>query len=235
MGILSDWQIERDIKITPFELYNKEKQTGKVSWGCGSYGYDARVGYKFRVFKPYPCTVIDPKNFDTRMLEEVDLTPTNHEDGVQSKFTTIPDHILIPPHSFVLAETIETFTIPRDVLCVVVGKSTYARCGLVCNVTPGEPEWTGKWTIELSNTTPIPIKVYCGEGIMQCLFFRADGRDERTQSILNLVLSGGYDNHELYNMLHEDVTCRTSYADKKGKYQNQDGITNPSVTKKENK
>lgn len=122
------------------------------------------------------------------------------KDACEAKKRSLkPNYILIPPHSFVLAESIETFNIPRDILVVVLGKSTYARCGLVVNVTPGEPEWVGKWTIEISNTTPLPAKVYCGEGVMQALFLRAD------------------------------EVCQTSYKDRSGKYQGQTGLTLPKT------
>jgi len=268
MGILSDWQIERDVKITPFAKYDRQEQLGKVSWGVGSYGYDARIGYKFRVFKPFVpgCSnpVIDPLDFNPGLLEEVDYSPLCHEcvhlGSIQNRLHYTyecrhcqtgtdtpepmnvlscparfqpPNHILIPPHSFVLGETVEHFDIPRDVLCVVVGKSTYARCGLVVNVTPGEPEWRGKWTVEVSNTTPLPAKVYCGQGIMQCMFFRSDGRDESVGSVVAQMLAESGRKDELYQQLHADVTCRVSYADKKGKYQDQKGLTNPTVTKED--
>lgn len=259
MGILADWQIERDVKITPFAKYDRQEQLGKVSWGVGSYGYDARIGYKFRVFKPFVpgCSnpVIDPLDFNPGLLEEVDYTPPTEHSWASSDggpammcsrcgvyhanphrasydakcFASVhPNHILIPPHSFVLGETVEHFDIPRDVLCVVVGKSTYARCGLVVNVTPGEPEWRGKWTVEVSNTTPLPAKVYCGQGIMQCMFFRSDGRDESVGSVVAQMLAESGRKDELYQQLHADVTCRVSYADKKGRYQDQGGVTNPS-------
>ena len=268
MGILPDWMIERDIGITPLEQAGKRE--GKISYGLSSYGLDCRLGYKFKVFKPYPATVIDPKNFDPRMLEDVDLTqdtahkPKSHKDGTYScsscgKVIHVggdiidppcpvgkPDHLIIPPHSFVLAESLEHFKIPRDVLCVVLGKSTYARCGLIVNVTPGEPEWEGHWTIELSNTTPLPMKVYPGEGIMQCLFFRSDGWRESlfnkikslgdtlglksvTQAVADMVTSIYHWRSSL-----DFLSCRTSYKDKVGKYQSQAGLTLPTVDGKDN-
>lgn len=259
MGILADWQIERDIKITPFEKYDREAQKGRISHGLGAYGYDARIGYKFRVFKPFVPgavnPVVDPLNFNPGMLEEVDYTPKyNHnwmrhplsdrDDRIPSEPeycntcgawkgtpsehknqcpTTAPDHILIPPNSFALGETVEWFDIPRDVLCVVVGKSTYARCGIIVNVTPGEPEWSGRWTIEISNTTPLPAKIYCGQGIAQCMFFRTDGLRELNTRVIC----------QSFNVLVKDeefekASCRVSYKDKKGRYDGQTGITNPS-------
>lgn len=241
MGILSDRQIRNEIGITPFKDYGP-KVPGTISSGLGSYGYDVRLGYKFKVFSPIHAKEIDPKNFDPACLVDVDLSPTyNHiwvaryqdmnsskigwqctwcgqskethiklepevkgetcsVEGENPQLRTKCDHILIPPHSFVLAESLERFKIPRDVLCVVVGKSTYARCGLIVNVTPGEPEWEGVWTIEISNTTPLPVRVYPGEGIMQCLFYRSDDADRG---------------------------CERSYADKAGKYQGQNGLTLP--------
>lgn len=230
MGVLADWQIEALAKnhgmIDPYDP--GDRKPGKISSGTSSYGYDVRVGYKFKVFSPICATVIDPKNFDPKMLVEVDLTPKQHkwvpvqgkraclacastcDFGDTSKFEQwikepcggLIDHILIPPHSFALGESVETFDIPRDILVVVLGKSTYARSGIIVNVTPGEPEWKGKWTIEVSNTTPLPAKIYPGEGLMQALFFRAD------------------------------QVCRTSYADKKGKYQDQKGLTLPKAEPK---
>lgn len=276
MGILPDWMIERDIKITPFEKYNREKQLGKVSWGLGSYGYDARIGYKFRVFKAFAAgcehPVVDPLNFNPKLLEEVDYSPPDmdaghiwegpdmiggqqckycgvniankHRDHVtwtascqQTKRTAVPDHILIPPNSFALGETVEWFELPRDVLCVVLGKSTYARCGIIVNVTPGEPEWRGRWTVEISNTTPLPAKIYCGQGIMQCLFLRTDGyRDIHARDIQQLykeVRNSEEIDEDRMKAVMKEGTCRVSYADKKGKYQDQTGMTNPTVTKKE--
>jgi dCTP deaminase len=268
MGVLTDWQIERDVVITPFSP--AQKRDGQISWGCSSYGYDVRLGYKFRVFNPYPpggaAHVIDPKNFDPKMLVEVDLTPSTHKWsslGVCEKCKTcvgdnpppdcefVPDHIIIPPHSFVLGESVEEFRFPRDINCLVVGKSTYARCGLIVNVTPGEPDWQGRWTIELSNTTPLPMKVYAGEGIMQCVFLRSDARDELAIAAIadyldvpNPPVQEGWappTKEEAANYLRQlvlregpifkEATCHQSYADKKGKYQNQGGLTLPEVDK----
>lgn len=219
MGILSDRQIRDEGVVTPCEPC--VKRPGVVSYGLTSYGYDARIGYRFRVFKPYPCTVIDPKNFDDRMFEAVDLTCSLQ-----------PAYITVPPHSFVLGETVERFRIPRDTLAVVVGKSTYARCGLVVNVTPLEPEWEGVVTVELSNTTPLPLRVYAGEGIMQVLFLRSDGHreDDRRdfESLRDYFMKSGVDVPR-YRRDTATRSCETSYADKKGRYQGQTGVTPPTV------
>jgi dCTP deaminase len=180
MGALPDWQIERDIKIEPFA--HGQSRPGVISYGVTSYGYDVRVGRHFKVFTNARCAVVDPKNFDPKSFVDIE-----------------GDFCLIPPNSFALAETVEYLEIPRNIISIAVGKSTYARCGIIINVTPLEPEWRGRVTIEISNTTPLPAKIYAGEGIAQILFFRT-----------------------------EDV-CRTSYADKKGKYQDQKGLTLPFV------
>ena len=149
-------------------------------WVCPSYGYDFRVADEFKVFTNIYNTVVDPKNFDPKSFVDIKA-----------------DVCIIPPNSFALARTIEYFRIPRDVLTVCLGKSTYARCGIIVNVTPFEPEWEGHVTIEISNTTPLPAKIYANEGIAQVLFFQSD---------------------EL---------CEVSYKDKKGKYQAQRGVTLP--------
>jgi dCTP deaminase len=180
VGVLPDWQIERDIKIEPFA--QGTPRVGVVSYGVSSYGYDVRVGRHFKVFTNARCAVVDPKNFDPASFVDIE-----------------GDHCLIPPNSFALAETVEYLEIPRNVIAICVGKSTYARCGIIVNVTPLEPEWRGRITIEISNTTPLPAKVYAGEGIAQILFLRTD------------------------------ATCKTSYADKQGKYQDQKGLTLPFV------
>lgn len=244
--------------ITPFE--EGKKRPGVISYGLSSLGYDVRIGYKFRVFKSYPHTEIDPKNFNPALLEEVDLTPLTYcpdcpegEAAKSSGFTcsgglgppacktcsdtgTVrddhqpPDHILIPPHSFALGESVEWFKIPRDILVVALGKSSYARCGLVVNVTPGEPDWSGIWTIEMSNTTPLPLRVYAGEGIMQTLFLRSDERDRATEMAMLDRLSGrDIQAHYLYEKALKEAGCETSYADKKGKYEGQTGLTLPKV------
>jgi dCTP deaminase len=166
--------------IEPFE--DRQVRQGVISYGLSSYGYDIRVANEFKVFTNINNTVVDPKNFDDRSF--VDMKT---------------DVCIIPPNSFALAKTVEYFRIPRDVLTVCVGKSTYARCGLIVNVTPFEPEWEGYVTLEISNTTPLPAKVYANEGISQVLFFQSD------------------------------EMCEVSYADKKGKYQKQQGLTLPRL------
>ncbi len=189
MGVLADHQIRKLVEIRPFE--ESQKRPGRISYGVSSYGYDVRVGSHFKIFTPTPrtggITVVDPKHFTDDLMVEVDC----------AKLGT--DHVVIPPNSFALCETVEWLAIPRDVLAVCVGKSTYARCGLIVNVTPLEPEWRGKVTLEISNTTPLPAKVYANEGIAQLLFLRAD------------------------------AVCEKSYADKSGKYQDQGGLTLPKV------
>lgn len=188
MAILCDTQIRERVAIEPFE--ENAKRPGTVSYGVSSYGYDVRVGTRFKVFTNATSggvAVVDPKNFTSDLFITIDTRQT----GL--------DHILIPPNSFALAETVETFSIPRNMLAICVGKSTYARCGIIVNVTPLEPEWRGRVTIEISNTTPLPAKIYANEGIAQMLFLEAD------------------------------QTCAVSYADKRGKYQDQTGLTLPRV------
>lgn len=258
MGVLPDWMIRRDVKITPFAEGIKRPNT--ISYGVTSYGYDARIGYKFKVFTPVNNTIIDPKAFNPDSFVSVDLSPGVHEfssdgfckyckgtafpgpDHVTTTCSGInkPNYIIIPPHSFVLGETIEKFEIPRDVLCVVFGKSTLARCGIYINVTPGEPEWIGQWTVEISNTTPLPVKIYCGEGIMQCIFIRTDGYSEATKKAITdmtgEMLVRDYSAIEImkragvmFREAIEQATCEISYKDKSGKYQNQVGLTLPEV------
>ena len=166
--------------IEPF--VENQVRSGVVSYGLSSYGYDIRVADEFKVFTNINTTVIDPKSFDPRSF--VDLK--------------VPVCI-VPPNSFALARTVEYFRIPRDVLTVCLGKSTYARCGIIVNVTPFEPEWEGTATLEISNTTPLPARIYANEGIAQVLFFQGD------------------------------EPCTTSYADKKGKYQAQQVVTLPKI------
>jgi dCTP deaminase len=166
--------------IDPFE--DRQVRAGVISYGVSSYGYDIRVADEFKVFTNINSTVVDPKNFDARSFVDIKA-----------------DVCIIPPNSFALAKTVEYFRIPRNVLTICVGKSTYARCGLIVNVTPFEPEWEGYVTLEISNTTPLPAKVYANEGISQVLFFESD----------------------------ED--CEVSYKDKKGKYQGQQGLTLPKL------
>jgi len=188
MTVLCDSQIEELIGIEPFST--NERRPHKVSYGVSSYGYDVRVGTRFKIFTNATSggvAVVDPKAFSDDLFITVDTEDTG------------ADHVIIPPNSFALAETVEWIDVPRDVMVVCVGKSTYARCGLIVNVTPLEPEWRGKVTIEISNTTPLPAKVYANEGIAQMLFFKADR------------------------------ACSTSYADKHGKYQDQKGLTLPMV------
>ncbi len=222
MPVLCDTQIRELIGIEPFQ--DNARRPGAISYGVSSYGYDVRVGTRFKIFTPTPrgggLAVVDPKRFDDRFMVDVDVaasggparragSPENgadvvngslEEPGSASRATEeASDHIIIPPNSFALCETVETFEIPRDVLVICVGKSTYARCGLIVNVTPLEPEWRGKITIEISNTTPLPAKVYANEGIAQLIFLKADR------------------------------VCAVSYADKAGKYQDQGGLTLPKV------
>ena len=166
--------------IDPFE--DRQVRQGVISYGLSSYGYDIRVADEFKVFTNINSTVVDPKNFDNRSFVDVKA-----------------DVCIIPPNSFALAKTVEYFRIPRNVLTICVGKSTYARCGLIVNVTPFEPEWEGYVTLEISNTTPLPAKVYANEGISQVLFFESDEE------------------------------CEVSYADKAGKYQKQQGLTLPRL------
>lgn len=189
MGVLCDTQIKQLVDIKPFEP--STKRPGTISYGVSSYGYDVRVGPIFKIFTPTPrtggITVVDPKNFTDDLMVTVDT----RDHGT--------NFVVIPPNSFALCETVEWFSIPRDVLVLCVGKSTYARCGLIVNVTPLEPEWRGKVTLEISNTTPLPARVYANEGVAQLIFLKAD------------------------------AVCEISYADKGGKYQDQGGLTLPKV------
>lgn len=185
MAILCDSQIRDLIGIEPFE--ENTKRVGRVSYGVSSYGYDIRVGSVFKIFTNVNSQIIDPKRFSDSAFVTVDVSQTG------------ADHVLIPPNSFALCETIEYVSIPRDVLAICVGKSTYARCGIIVNVTPIEPEWRGKITLEISNTTPLPAKIYANEGIAQLIFLKGD------------------------------QVCSKSYADKNGKYQDQPGLTLPRV------
>ena len=183
MSIKSDrWikEMARGGMIEPF--VERQVREGVVSFGLSSYGYDIRVADEFKIFTNINYTVIDPKAFDPRSFVDVQA-----------------DVCIIPPNSFALARTIEYFRIPRDVLTLCLGKSTYARCGIIVNVTPFEPEWEGTATLEISNTTPLPARIYANEGIAQVLFFQSDER------------------------------CERSYADKKGKYQAQREVTLPRV------
>jgi len=186
MAIKSDRWIRRMAReygmIEPYE--ESQVREGVVSYGVSSYGYDMRVASEFKIFTNVHSTVVDPKHFDARSFVEYQ-----------------GDACIVPPNSFALARSVEYFRIPRHVLTICVGKSTYARCGIITNVTPFEPEWEGHVTLEISNTTPLPARIYAGEGIAQVLFFEAD----------------------------EDDVCETSYADKRGKYQAQRGVTLPRI------
>ena len=184
MGLKPDHWIRKmaleEGMIEPFA--DRQVRDGVISYGVSSYGYDIRVADEFKIFTNVYSAVVDPKNFDTNSM--VDFKG---------------EICVIPPNSFALARTIEYFRIPRDVLTVCLGKSTYARCGIIVNVTPFEPEWEGYVTLEISNTTPLPARIYAREGIAQVLFFQAD------------------------------EVCEVSYADKKGKYQKQEAIVLPKL------
>ena len=184
MAIKSDrWirkmALEHDM-INPFS--EKQVREGVISYGVSSYGYDLRVGDEFKIFTNVNSAMIDPKKFDEKSFVSLSA-----------------ECCILPPNSFALARSVEYFKIPRDVLTICVGKSTYARCGVIVNVTPFEPEWEGFVTLEISNTTPLPAKVYANEGLCQILFFQSD------------------------------EICETSYADRKGKYQGQKGIVLPKL------
>jgi dCTP deaminase len=185
MTIKSDrWIIEQSQKgmIEPFEAGQMRECEGRkiISYGTSSYGYDVRCANEFKIFTNINSTIIDPKNFDERNF--VDF---------------VGDVCIIPPNSFALARTVEYFRIPRNVLTICLGKSTYARCGIIVNVTPLEPEWEGHVTLEFSNTTTLPAMIYAFEGVAQMLF------------------------------LESDEACNVSYKDRKGKYQGQRGVTLP--------
>ena len=184
MSVQSDkWIIKMakdNAMITPFE--DKQIRGNKISFGVSSYGYDARVSDEFKIFTNVNSEIVDPKNFKSTNF----VTKNSLE-------------CIIPPNSFVLARTVEYFKIPEDILVICLGKSTYARCGIIVNVTPLEPGWEGHVTLEISNTTPLPAKIYSNEGLCQVLFFESDEE------------------------------CETSYKDKKGKYQKQTGITLPKI------
>ncbi|MEM7258317.1 MAG: dCTP deaminase [Pseudomonadota bacterium] len=188
MAIKSDRWIRRMAEqgmIEPFEadqVRNDSAENRIVSYGTSSYGYDVRCAAEFKIFTNINHAVVDPKNFDTESFVDV------HNEVC-----------IIPPNSFALARTVEYFRIPRNVLTICLGKSTYARCGIIVNVTPLEPEWEGHVTLEFSNTTPLPAKIYANEGVAQMLF------------------------------LESDEVCETSYADRAGKYQGQTGVTLPKT------
>jgi dCTP deaminase len=166
--------------IEPF--VEKQVREGVISYGLSSYGYDIRLADEFKVFTDVYSAIVDPKNFSPQSFVDIKT-----------------DVCIIPPNSFVLARSIEYFRVPRSTLIICLGKSSYARCGLIVNVTPLEPSWMGHVTLEISNTTPLPAKIYANEGIAQVLFFEADEE------------------------------CEISYADKKGKYQGQTGVTPPRL------
>jgi len=184
MAIKSDRWIRKMAReygmIDPFN--DRQVREGVISYGVSSYGYDLRVADEFKIFTNVNSAIVDPKKFDPKGFVDVQA-----------------ESVLIPPNSFALARSVEYFKIPRDVLTICVGKSTYARCGIIVNVTPFEPEWEGFVTLEISNTTPLPAKVYSNEGLCQILFFQSD------------------------------EPCEVSYRDKSGKYQKQTGIVLPKL------
>lgn len=186
MGIKADRWIRRMAEehdmISPFEPQQVRQEDGSriVSYGTSSYGYDVRCANEFKIFTNINSSIVDPKDFDAGSFVDVES-----------------DVCIIPPNSFALARTVEYFKIPRDVLTICLGKSTYARCGIIVNVTPLEPEWEGHVTLEFSNTTPLPAKIYANEGVAQMLF------------------------------LQGDEVCETSYKDRDGKYQGQTGVVVP--------
>lgn len=190
MSIKSDKWIHRMAEeqqmIEPFEPYQVRSDVSGVkkvvSYGTSSYGYDVRCSKEFKIFTNVHSTVVDPKQFSENSLIDVNA-----------------DICIIPPNSFALARSVEYFRIPRNILVICLGKSTYARCGIIVNVTPLEPEWEGHITLEFSNTTPLPAKIYANEGVAQLLF------------------------------LESDEICETSYKDRKGKYQGQQGVTLPRM------
>ena len=184
MGLKADKWIQRMAEngglIEPF--VSGQVREGVISYGVSSYGYDIRVADEFKVFTNVHSTIVDPKAFDPNSFVEM-------RGG----------YCIVPPNSFALARTVEYFSIPRNVLVICLGKSTYARCGIIVNVTPLEPEWEGHVTLEFSNTTPLPAKIYANEGVAQMLF------------------------------LESDEVCETSYRDRGGKYQGQRGVTLPKI------
>ncbi len=184
MSIMSDRWIRQtaksDAMIEPF--VEKQTREGSISYGLSSYGYDARVGNEFLIFTNVDNAIVDPKSFDANSF-------------VKRK----TDVCIIPPNSFALASTVEYFRVPRDIMVICLGKSTYARCGIIVNVTPLEPGWEGHVTLEFSNTTPLPAKIYANEGACQFLFLKGN------------------------------EPCETSYADRAGKYMGQRGVTLPKI------
>jgi len=184
MSVKNDRWIRRMVQeqkmIQPFA--ENQKRDGMISYGLSSYGYDLRVADEFKIFTNVNSSIVDPKHFDERSFVEF-KGPV----------------CIVPPNSFALARSVEYFRIPRSILTICVGKSTYARCGIIVNVTPLEPEWEGYVTLEISNTTPLPARVYSNEGLCQLVFYESD------------------------------EVCETSYKDKKGKYQSQQGIVLPRI------
>jgi dCTP deaminase len=184
LSILSDkWIRDKALNegmISPF--VESQRRDGCISYGLSSYGYDARVAREFKIFTNVDSAVVDPKNFDPNSFVDRET-----------------DVCIIPPNSFALARTVEEFRIPNDIMVICLGKSTYARCGIIVNVTPLEPGWQGHVTLEFSNTTPLPAKIYANEGVCQFLFLKGNER------------------------------CEVSYADRLGKYQNQRGVTIPRL------
>jgi dCTP deaminase len=188
LSIKSDQWIRRmaasQEMIVPFESGQVREAQGNriISYGTSSYGYDVRCANEFKIFTNINSAIVDPKNFDNNSFVDIES-----------------DVCIIPPNSFALARTVERFRIPRSVLTICLGKSTYARCGIIVNVTPLEPEWEGHVTLEFSNTSPLPAKIYANEGVAQMLFFESD------------------------------EVCQTSYKDRGGKYQGQEGVTLPKA------
>src|SRR2546430_4234622 len=174
MAILCDTQIRELIGIEPFE--ENIKRPGRVSFGVSSYGYDIRVGTVFKIFTNINASIIDPKNFRDDSFVTIDTRETGK------------DHVLIPPNSFALCETVEFLEMPREYLAICVGKSTYARCGIIVNVTPIEPEWRGRITLEISNTTPLPAKIYANEGIAQLILDRKSTRLNSSHSQISYAV-----------------------------------------------
>lgn len=184
MGVLPDTWIEKMCEehemISPF--YKDQVREGNISYGISSYGYDSVCAPEFKIFTNVNSTIIDPKKFDDSCYVEI-----------------IGDECIIPPNSFALARTKEYFKVPDDVLVICLGKSTYARCGIIVNVTPLEPGWEGHVTLEFSNTTPLPAKIYANEGVCQFIFLKGEGK------------------------------CKTTYKNRDGKYMKQTGVTLPKI------
>lgn len=190
-GLLPDWMVRQHVKIEPF--VEGEKRVGKLSYGLDSYGYDPRLGNQLKLFSPINSfPVLNPKKHNPQSMVTAEL---------QKDEATGDEHFLIPPNTYALADTVEYFEIPRNVLVVCVGKSTYARVGLIVNVTPLEPQWRGRVTLEMHNGASLPVQVFVNEGICKFLFF------------------------------YTAAECERSYADKQGIYQDQEGLTHARVQK----